>query len=746
MEEPERDENSQHQVTQLESEIFSEKSLEEEGQNNLHGANNCDDVQDSEIPNADSHNICKDNKLVVVFMLGMPISYEIDNLGSGSKARDLMWIITKTHGKNIDPDSLKPRSIIIDYGSGARQINLDDEIEFSRKLDSIPAITLKVDLEDSNSIFESQPAKMLISHANVVHQVRIIEPQELAFIVESLPSNYKKAFLGGYRDRNTDIEYHHATAQTNPPKLLPPEQPIMSRETQTQYLKHVRVATVKESATQMRKPGYFVGNTDDKLLKPGPYETAEHYHKRVLQAVIVLQKHLRSWQARKRRMHPRKKSDFDRVYNALQEWLDQELRRIYEEHECEAERKAAIAMLVERETELLLTIDLHKNKVDADGKEWNQHTLLRKAAEPMRWKAAKGDQLEMQTVYTVRGKEIFDIFETLRLDCLTQDERLDILLTLKHTVKEHDCPLTREIVDLVDREAYCMLNGMVPKNLVGLRKRILNRFVAYAKSPEFNPQIARFLPLPTGTKEGAKLAYMGNLVYCYSCNRYLITNKFSLHARTKHFGRCIDCERMANRSTKREDMLPYRQMLEELRISERQLEKENDENCSKKFKNFIRQRIDETENLSEATTIATNDVEEDSSIIKMSYQIDLLVNEDDILYIVSDIWANKSCLSGWPNMIDLVLSRWRLNEPWSPWNTILLTREEAQVHRVSASSLELNQIYGETLLYKVKQREVVARNVFRRLYSMGLQRRERKFNQKDLLQSHKCPLPLAKLT
>jgi hypothetical protein len=35
---------------------------------------------------------------------------------------------------------------------------------------------------------------------------------------------------------------------------------------------------------------------------------------------------------------------------------------------------------------------------------------------------------------------------------LSTDERLDVLLHVKWTVKDFDCNLTREIVDLIDRE------------------------------------------------------------------------------------------------------------------------------------------------------------------------------------------------------------------------------------------------------------------------------------------------------
>jgi len=50
---------------------------------------------------------------------------------------------------------------------------------------------------------------------------------------------------------------------------------------------------------------------------------------------------------------------------------------------------------------------------------------------------------------------------------LTQDERLDVLLTLKHTVKEHDCKLTQEIIELIDREADLLMRGVKESNLEG---------------------------------------------------------------------------------------------------------------------------------------------------------------------------------------------------------------------------------------------------------------------------------------
>ena len=43
----------------------------------------------------------------------------------------------------------------------------------------------------------------------------------------------------------------------------------------------------------------------------------------------------------------------------------------------------------------------------------------------------------MDTPYTIRAQELRDIYNSICMKYLTQDERLDVLLTLKHTVKVH---------------------------------------------------------------------------------------------------------------------------------------------------------------------------------------------------------------------------------------------------------------------------------------------------------------------
>ena len=73
--------------------------------------------------------------------------------------------------------------------------------------------------------------------------------------------------------------------------------------------------------------------------------------------------------------------------------------------------------------------------------------------------SSDGKPTLMDTPYTIRARELKNIYNSINMKYLTQDERLDVLLTLKHTVKEHDCRLTQDIVELIDREADLLMRG-----------------------------------------------------------------------------------------------------------------------------------------------------------------------------------------------------------------------------------------------------------------------------------------------
>lgn len=59
----------------------------------------------------------------------------------------------------------------------------------------------------------------------------------------------------------------------------------------------------------------------------------------------------------------------------------------------------------------------------------------------------------MHTPLTVRAAELQQLYRGLTLPSLTLDERLDVLLHVKWVAKEWDTNVTRELVELIDREA-----------------------------------------------------------------------------------------------------------------------------------------------------------------------------------------------------------------------------------------------------------------------------------------------------
>jgi hypothetical protein len=69
------------------------------------------------------------------------------------------------------------------------------------------------------------------------------------------------------------------------------------------------------------------------------------------------------------------------------------------------------------------------------------------------------------------------LYAGLRLRQLSGEQRLDIVQHIKWTVREFDCPLTRELLELLEREEDLLQRGRPTNSLEGLRRRIANLFL-----------------------------------------------------------------------------------------------------------------------------------------------------------------------------------------------------------------------------------------------------------------------------
>merc|ERR1739838_1156845 len=540
-------------------------------------------------------------------------------------------------------------------------------------------VSIIVESNDMNSYpIRIPPKQISVPHVMTVRVCR--ERGDVEDIEVSVHQcQRRKPYLGGYVHKLTGVKYLNASAQTNP------------------------------KSPQMTVPYCYMSVFEDKIMMAEPYFTADQFLERRLKAIIVMQRYWRRWLAcrlcdrlraardrrleweraeelRKRkekedsikrdferRIHPKSKEDFDLVYAALEKWRVEELANINAEIMDEATRKAALCALLDQESQLIASIGKHKIEAGKNIRTEGVQKLLEKAAAPKRWKAYDGRYTQMDTQFTIRAKEMRDIYNSITMQYLTQDERLDVLLTLKHTVKEHDCKLTREIIELIDREADLIMRGVSNTNLEGLRQRIATLFLEYCKNPMFNPEIARHLKVPQDPS-----LLKQNIYFCTGANEYLPSTEFKIRAKTKSIGKSRKATETDNIANARQNNSIYRLKLRELRRSE-----------------------GEQANSSKSAFI---------------------IQEQDLQYLTENIWVSCSILSSWDDMYDLIFVRWNKYEEWSPCNCILLTKDEAIAHlRLE----DLAEAYGEVFVNTIRRKHALARIYFSKLPGMSEQLRKR---------------------
>lgn len=131
--------------------------------------------------------------------------------------------------------------------------------------------------------------------------------------------------------------------------------------------------------------------------------------------------------------------------------------------------------------------------------------MLDLMSQPHKWQLSDGDIAQVQTPATVRAKELLDLYRSLCKPLASVNDRLEILLNVKWTVKESLPPnsghaqsslFTKDLIDLVDREADLLNRGRPFHSMDSLRTRIANLFLQYIESPQFNPRICEFIHIP----------------------------------------------------------------------------------------------------------------------------------------------------------------------------------------------------------------------------------------------------------
>jgi len=595
------------------------------------------------------------------------------------------------------------------------------ETDKATEADQIVAVTAQTETNDTQTDQQESPRNEVVSPR--INEINPLSPDHSAFYlnvqinhdenadingapkvvqVEVMSNDVKKPFLGGFRHRLSGIEYHNASSQTYPKKILPTGIEKNERDTQTVITRNQVQQTASATSTQMTKIGCYVSNVPDRVVIPGKYFTAAEKEALILEKVIILQSYWRRWlstqyvhrlrrdrdlrqewervqteqkeeeraaRIRKefeRRMKPKTKEDFDLLYAALEKWRREEMERI-DERKSGPEKKAALCGLLEQEEYLIQSIERHRINANQTNVKERDRAFLEKAAAPKKWRAYDGKMTEMDTPHSLRAQQLRDLYKSLEMEYLTQDERLDVLLTLKYTIKEHECKLTQELMELIDREADLLTRGIKVSNLEGLRQRILALFLQYAKTPLFNPEAARLLKVPADPSSLRKDIY-----FCPSCNSYLPSSSFPIASNSRIVGRCKKCAKIDNDARLRCDFTKIRAMMTNLRRTE--------------------------EGYNDGSRIA------------------FTIQYADLQYLVENIWNSQSALSGEMDIAELALVRWNRHEHWSPWNCVLFTKEEADAHMRLDN---VSEAYGRIFVGKCHHKHVLAKNYFSKLIKLS---------------------------
>ena len=105
-----------------------------------------------------------------------------------------------------------------------------------------------------------------------------------------------------------------------------------------------------------------------------------------------------------------------------------------------------------------------------------------------------------------------------------------------------------------------------------------------------------------------------------------------------------------------------------------------------------------------------------------------LLQESDLRYLVDVVWNRKSAISGVRNLDDLTLTRWDASQELSPWNCILLTKNEAATHDCQTNP---DAVYSIDFRNKIFQKQIIARQHFGQLPAMANYLKENYHENKD---------------
>lgn len=522
----------------------------------------------------------------------------------------------------------------------------------------------------------------------------------------------QKEWLGGYRNKLSGYEYHHAVSQTAPKQKIVFEYPdvgeaiplFYDRDTQTTFKpKEVECSTSVNKATQMWKQDLFIQSTSDKVISAGPYKNYEKWCNEhdITEAVIKIQRSVRKWIQRKKFFHiislqkqlmedlkkqklqilkeqadkereiitsaafPVKRDDFYMLYLMVGKWWKREWKRICDLRSGESVKAEAV-LLLQKEVKLLENIEKHRISGKSEALKKERIRFLEQTSRPLIFKNKGGQMTSIDDLDTQRAREFKEIYSALIVTNTDPKDRIELLLAVKDLFVTNyiTYEYANDLVSLIQQEIDLLTIGTKQKYLKGLNMRIEQLYINFFGQIEFNPKAGKY-------KKPNFPRTLNDLFLCSRCLKMLPASKYPVHVRMIAYTECKSCVWLKNIGHQRVDMSPYLKLLKQVQNSEM-------EKCCYSAVCFILQPI-------------------------------------GMGYLTNIIWHAHSAISECRDISKLQHVRWIADVEWAPWNTILLTDQEAKCH---ASIPNIFEFYDRIFIENVRQKHIFARKQFIALLKM----------------------------
>jgi hypothetical protein len=289
-------------------------------------------------------------------------------------------------------------------------------------------------------------------------------PFRIEFLTEAYQASYctfsvkrvshQKVDLGGYRDLIRNMVYRNAYSQTDQPQAVFPL--CFDRNTQIFDTETKSGNPAREFGSQTGDVHLWIDPRDDKPIVPQKYFDSELWLQRRIEATLHIQKMVRGFLARNRmstikhlshqiaeertnlidarrkhseftkmqeiekRIHPKAKVDFQNLYKELNTWKSLQTQRVKEDKRLnEIEKHKIFRSILNTEIEMLQTLDKQFLQSNKQLKKEKIDTFLETLGKEKRWRNSDGRFNPVQTAFTTRASQLYQIYKQLHDYSLT---------------------------------------------------------------------------------------------------------------------------------------------------------------------------------------------------------------------------------------------------------------------------------------------------------------------------------------